>query len=110
MVQYPPLQSLSSLLAVENLTKRFGRNTAVDSMNFRLDRPMMLGIIGRSGAGKSTFVKLVQRFHDVDAGAIVIDGQDVRTITQSSLRRSIALVHDVHPVGRHPDHHGKIRP
>jgi ATP-binding cassette subfamily B protein len=51
-----------------------------------------VALVGPTGSGKSSFVKLVQRFHDVDAGAIVIDGQDVSTITQSSLRRSIALV------------------
>lgn len=51
-----------------------------------------VGLVGRSGSGKSTFVKLLQRLHDVDGGQIVIDGQDVATVTQSSLRQSIALV------------------
>jgi ATP-binding cassette subfamily B protein len=51
-----------------------------------------VALVGPTGSGKSTFVKLVQRLYDVEDGAIVIDGQDVRTITQSSLRRSIALV------------------
>ncbi|MDW3098934.1 MAG: ABC transporter ATP-binding protein [Alphaproteobacteria bacterium] len=51
-----------------------------------------VGLVGRSGSGKSTFVKLLQRLHDVDGGQIVIDGQDVAAVTQSSLRQSIALV------------------
>lgn len=51
-----------------------------------------VGLVGRSGSGKSTFVKLLQRLHDVDGGRIVIDGQDVAAVTQSSLRQSIALV------------------
>lgn len=51
-----------------------------------------VGLVGRSGSGKSTFVKLLQRLHDVNGGRILIDGQDVATVTQSSLRQSIALV------------------
>ena len=51
-----------------------------------------VALVGPTGSGKSTFVKLVQRLYDVDAGAIRIDGQDVRQVTQASLRRSIAVV------------------
>jgi len=49
-------------------------------------------LVGPTGAGKSTFVKLVQRLYDVDGGAIRIDGQDVRSVKQASLRRFIATV------------------
>jgi ATP-binding cassette subfamily B protein len=49
-------------------------------------------LVGPTGAGKSTFVKLVQRLYDVDGGAILIDGQDVRAVKQASLRRYIATV------------------
>ncbi len=51
-----------------------------------------VALVGPTGAGKSTFVKLVQRLYDVDGGAIRIDGQDVRAVKQGSLRRAIALV------------------
>jgi ATP-binding cassette subfamily B protein len=51
-----------------------------------------VALVGPTGSGKSTFVKLVQRLYDVDEGAIRIDGQDVREVGQASLRRSIALV------------------
>lgn len=51
-----------------------------------------VALVGPTGSGKTTFVKLVQRLYDVDAGAIRIDGQDVRETTQASLRRAIALV------------------
>jgi ATP-binding cassette subfamily B protein len=51
-----------------------------------------VALVGPTGSGKSTFVKLVQRLYDVDGGAIRIDGQDVRGVTQASLRRAIALV------------------
>lgn len=51
-----------------------------------------VALVGPTGSGKSTFVKLVQRLYDVEAGGIRIDGQDVRSVTQGSLRRAIALV------------------
>jgi ATP-binding cassette subfamily B protein len=51
-----------------------------------------VALVGPTGSGKTTFVKLVQRLYDVDAGEIRIDGQDVRSVTQASLRRNIALV------------------
>ncbi|MDB5470303.1 MAG: multidrug transporter ATP-binding protein [Caulobacter sp.] len=51
-----------------------------------------VALVGATGAGKSTFVKLVQRLYDLKSGSIRIDGQDVATVTQGSLRRSIAVV------------------
>lgn len=51
-----------------------------------------IGLVGYSGGGKSTFVNLIQRLHDVIDGAILIDGQDVRDVTQDSLRQSIAMI------------------
>jgi ATP-binding cassette, subfamily B, multidrug efflux pump len=51
-----------------------------------------IGIVGRSGAGKSTLVNLLLRFHDLEDGRITIDGQDIATVTQESLRRAIAVV------------------
>jgi ATP-binding cassette, subfamily B, multidrug efflux pump len=62
--------------------------------NFDLDITAgeRVGIVGRSGAGKSTLVNLLLRFHDVEGGRILIDGQDIREVTQESLRRSIGMV------------------
>ncbi|MEO9191979.1 MAG: ABC transporter ATP-binding protein [Acetobacteraceae bacterium] len=51
-----------------------------------------IGLVGRSGAGKSTVLALLQRFYDIDSGRILIDGQDISTITQESLRERIAVV------------------
>ena len=51
-----------------------------------------VAIIGPSGGGKSTFVKLLLRFHDLSSGQILIDGQDVAKVTQDSLRASVSLV------------------
>ena len=51
-----------------------------------------VALVGESGSGKSTFLKLLQRLYDVQAGHVIVYGQDVAVVTQESLRRSIALV------------------
>ncbi len=51
-----------------------------------------VALVGPTGAGKSSFVKLIQRLYDLDAGRILIDGQDIAHVTQISLRRGVALV------------------
>jgi ATP-binding cassette subfamily B protein len=51
-----------------------------------------IGLVGASGSGKSTFVKLLQRLYDLDGGAIRIDGQDIAAVSQESLRAAIAIV------------------
>ncbi len=62
--------------------------------NFSLEIPagQRVGLVGHSGAGKSTFVKLIQRLYDVDSGRILIDGQDIAQVTQASLRANVGLV------------------
>lgn len=51
-----------------------------------------VGLVGFSGSGKSTFVNLILRFFEIDSGKILIDGQDIKTVTQDSLRESIAMI------------------
>lgn len=51
-----------------------------------------VALVGPTGAGKTTIISLLERFYDVEAGAVTIDGQDVRTVTQDSLRRHIGIV------------------
>jgi ATP-binding cassette, subfamily B, bacterial len=61
---------------------------------FNLDVPagQKVGLVGRSGAGKSTIIALLQRLYDPDRGAVLIDGQNIAQVTQESLRGSIAVV------------------
>lgn len=65
------------LLSVENVTKIFGANRAVDKATFAVDRPCFIGIIGRSGAGKSTFLRMMNRLTDATEGRILFEGRDV---------------------------------
>ena len=51
-----------------------------------------VGLVGHSGSGKTTFVKLIQRLHDVSGGRITVDGIDIRDVTQATLRQQIAIV------------------
>jgi ATP-binding cassette subfamily B protein len=63
-----------------------------EGLDVRIAPGERVALVGPSGAGKTSFVKLVQRLHDVAAGAVSVDGQDVRHVTQASLRAAIALV------------------
>jgi ATP-binding cassette, subfamily B, bacterial len=60
--------------------------------NLQIERGQRVGLAGPSGAGKSTLISLVQRLFDVDGGRLLIDDQDIRTMTQDSLRAAIAVV------------------
>ena len=55
-------------------------------------RASAVGLVGHSGSGKTTFIKLIQRLYDVNEGRILIDGQDIAQAQQASLRRQIAIV------------------
>jgi ATP-binding cassette subfamily B protein len=63
-----------------------------DGLNLKIAPGEHLGLVGPSGSGKSTLTKLVLRFMDIDAGSILLDGQDISRVTQNSLRRSISYV------------------
>jgi ATP-binding cassette subfamily B protein len=64
----------------------------LQDLSFTAAAGKMTAIVGASGAGKTTLVALLQRFYDVDAGTIEIDGQDISKVTKHSLRGSIAYV------------------
>lgn len=64
----------------------------IDHMNLSIKPGQTIALVGPSGGGKSTTCSLLPRFYDVAAGSVSIDGQDVRDVTQQSLRRAIGLV------------------
>lgn len=64
----------------------------IDEFNLHIKPGEKIGLVGRSGAGKSTLVNLLLRFYDVEAGTITIDGQNVKTVEQKSLRANIGMV------------------
>ena len=64
----------------------------LDNLSFEIPAGKTVAVVGSSGAGKSTLARLMYRFYDVNAGRISVDGQDVRTVTQASLRAAIGIV------------------
>ncbi len=69
-----------------------GQRKVLDGFSLHIRPGEKVGLVGRSGAGKSTIVNLLLRFYDVEAGRILIDGQEVSAVTQNSLRASIGMV------------------
>ncbi|MBF9045754.1 ATP-binding cassette domain-containing protein [Rhodobacterales bacterium LSUCC0031] len=80
-------------IAFSGVSHHYGRGAGgLDQLRLTIQPGEKLGLVGRSGAGKSTLVKLLLRFYDVEAGQILIDGQDIRGVTQDSLRAQIGMV------------------
>ena len=90
-----PLRVTRGELQFEELGFRYGAASGprvVDRLSLRVRAGEKIGLVGRSGAGKSTIVNLLLRFHDVESGRILIDGQDIAGVTQDSLRAQIGMV------------------
>src|SRR6202035_1984398 len=64
----------------------------LEGLSFEVPAGRTLAVVGPSGAGKSTISRLLFRFYDVTGGRILIDGQDLRDVTQRSLREAIGMV------------------
>ncbi len=69
-----------------------GQRTVIGGLNLHIQPGEKIGLVGRSGSGKSTIVNLLLRFHDIEQGRVLIDGQDIRQVTQDSLREHIGMV------------------
>ena len=69
-----------------------GKREVLHGIDLTIRPGEKIGLVGPSGAGKSTLINLLLRFHDVEGGRILIDGQDIRTVRQVSLRRYIGMV------------------
>ncbi len=83
--------SLASLEEVAVLDTRGGQEV-LHGVSFRAEPGQMVALVGSSGAGKSTIASLLPRLYDVDSGAVLVSGLDVRKVTSSSLRRTVGMV------------------
>ena len=87
------LVQVGGSIAFENIDFSYpGGREVLRGFTLRIEPGQRVGLVGPSGAGKSTIISLVQRLFDIDAGRLLIDGQDLRTMTQDSLRAAIAVV------------------
>jgi ATP-binding cassette subfamily B protein len=89
-----PIDIQGGRIVFDDVTFHYGGHRAplYDGLSVDIRAGERVGLVGRSGSGKTTFVKLVQRLYDVSGGRILIDGQDVAFATQQSLRSQIAIV------------------
>ncbi|MCQ1059538.1 ABC transporter ATP-binding protein/permease [Photobacterium sp. ZSDE20] len=89
----PDLNVSKGEIEFSDVSFHYGEGKGViEKLNLNIKPGEKIGLIGRSGAGKSTLVNLLMRFHDVESGAIKIDGQTISDVTQDSLRGQIGMV------------------
>jgi ATP-binding cassette subfamily B multidrug efflux pump len=89
----PALAVRRGEIAFRGLSHHYGRgHGGLAGIDLTIQPGEKVGLVGRSGAGKSSLVNLLLRFRDPEAGRIEIDGQDIRSVTQDSLRRAIGMV------------------
>ena len=90
----PALAPIAGDIRFEHVDFHYGQNdrTVIEGLDLHVAPGEKIGLVGRSGAGKSTLVNLLLRFYDREAGAIRIDGTDIATIEQDSLRAQIGMV------------------
>lgn len=88
------LDASTPVIALQNISYRYedGASDVLSDVNLTIAAGQKVGLVGHSGAGKTTITQLLLRFADVTDGAILINGQDIREVTQESLRESIAYV------------------
>ena len=78
---------------IKNIWHHYGKSTGgLNGISLKINGGEKVGIVGRSGAGKSSLVNLILRFHELETGAISIDSQNIKTVTQNSLRANIGMV------------------
>jgi ATP-binding cassette subfamily B protein len=89
----PPLQVSAGTIRFENVAFAYEPDRSIlKDLSFEVPAGRTVAIVGPSGAGKSTISRLLFRFYDVTGGHILIDGQDIRDVTQNSLRAAIGIV------------------
>ena len=87
-----PLVAKKAEINWNNVSFLFDGKPVFTDFNLKIPAGQRLGLVGQSGAGKTTFVSLLLRQHEIEAGSIEIDRQDIAHVTQDSLRSSIAVV------------------
>ena len=86
------LGALSGDVEFDRVSFAYGKDVVLDDVSFRIKPGETLAIVGETGAGKSTVVKLLSRFYDPTRGKVSIDGQDLRDVRGSSLRQHMGVV------------------
>jgi ATP-binding cassette, subfamily B, bacterial len=97
IVDAPDAQTLINLGGAIDFSKVCfsypGSERVLQDFDLHIDAGQKVGLVGKSGAGKSTVLALMQRLYDPETGRVLVDGQDIAKVAQESLRQSIAVVH-----------------
>jgi len=86
------LPPISKSIDMENVSFRYEATPVLNHINLTIKAGEVVAFVGMSGGGKTSLVNLIPRFYDVSAGRVLIDGRDIRDVTQQSLRSQIAIV------------------
>ena len=88
------MESITGEVRFEDVSFHYSDDPALvlDGINLHVDPGQTVALVGETGAGKTTIVKLLARFHDSTAGRVCVDGVDLRTVTQASLRKQMGMV------------------
>ncbi len=76
----------------KNVSLKYGENYALKNINFKTTKPKIIGLVGDSGGGKSSFVSLIERFYDVSEGSILINNKNIKEYNIKNLREKIAYI------------------
>ena len=82
----------SANIKIENLRFKYNKNFVINNLSLDIQPGEKIGLVGLSGAGKTTLVNLIMRMYDATSGRILIDGQDIKHVTQDSLRKNISFI------------------
>ena len=88
------MESITGEVRFENVSFHYSDDPALvlDRIDLHVDPGQTVALVGETGAGKTTIVKLLTRFHDPTAGRVCVDGVDLKTVTQASLRKQMGMV------------------
>jgi len=76
----------------KDITFKYGERKIFDKLNLKIKKNEKVALVGHSGSGKTTIVKLLYRFYDVNSGAILVDGKDIKDFKQESYRSELSIV------------------
>lgn len=88
------------MIEFQNISKSYGAVTAIDGLNLKIDRGEFVVLIGASGSGKSTMLKMINRMENHDAGRIIFDGEEIYSFKVRDLR--LRMGYAIQSVGLFP--------
>lgn len=86
------LKEVRGDVELRDVTFKYNNRNVIKELSLKIPGGKVVAIVGKSGVGKSTLVKLLLRFYDPQGGEILVDGHDIKTVTQKSLRQNIGVV------------------